>query len=105
VSVVAIKFEDSAARADHFQKHGAEFGASSDIDYEDMARDFLNGPPPQTVLDCTRRSNGDYIRFDRATDAFAVVRADSVIKTFFKPQVAWHKFRSNLAYFQWECSK
>lgn len=76
MSVVATKFDDSAERAYHYERHGAEFGASSDIEYEAMANRFLNDPPVPTMQECTRRGNGDMIRFDTATDFLGVVRAD-----------------------------
>lgn len=101
--MAATGFVDAASRADHFKRHGADFGATSEQAYESMARQFLNGPLSVTIVEGVRRSNGDVIRFDRVTQAFAVMRADGVIKTFFKPDPWIHGYRSNLMYFQVEC--
>jgi filamentous hemagglutinin len=105
VEIGASGFADAAARVDHFEKHGADFGAKSAHEYEQMARDFLNQPPKPTIVRGVRRGNGDILRYDTESCAFAVMRSDGVIKTFFKPNPNWHGFRSNLAYFQAECAK
>jgi filamentous hemagglutinin len=97
-------FDDVAARADHFQRHGRDFRANTAEEYERMAREFLNEPLRASVEECVRR-NGDTIRFDTATQAFAVMRSDGVIKTFYKADVTWHGYRTNLLYFRVECAK
>jgi filamentous hemagglutinin len=102
---VAIGFEDASSRADHYERHGAEFGITSEFDYERAACDFLNGPLDASILRCVRQGNGDSIRYNMITQAFAVMRSDGILKTFYKPQVSWHKFSSNLVYFQVECKK
>jgi len=102
---IATGFADDGDKADHFQRHGREFPAASEDEYERMAKEFLNAAPSATTVDCIRRGNGDMIRFDKVTQAFAVLRSDGVIKTFFKPDPAWHGFPSNLRYFQVECGK
>ncbi len=105
MSVAATGFEDAASKADHFRRQGEDFAAESEAEYQEMARGFLNGPLTATAVRCIRRGNGDLIRYDKATEAFAVMRNDGIIKTFYKPQVNWHGFLSNLAYFQAECAK
>lgn len=102
---IARGFADSGSRADHFQRHGSEFGASSEDEYERMAREYLNAEASISVLDYIRRGNGDIIRYNRVSQAFAVMRKDGIIRTFFKPDPAWHGFRGNLEYFQVECDK
>ena len=102
---IARAFADSGSRADHFQRHGSEFGASSEDEYERMAREYLNTEASISVLDCIRLGNGDIIKYDIASQAFAVMRKDGIIRTFFKPDPAWHGFPSHLEYFQVECDK
>ncbi len=70
-----------------------------------MAREYLNAEASISVLDYIRRGNGDIIRYNRVSQAFAVMRKDGIIRTFFKPDPAWHGFRGNLEYFQVECDK
>lgn len=92
-------------RADHFKKHGKDFRARSPIEYEQMAVAFLKGRKEAHIIEGTRRSNGDIIRFHRISQAFAVMGRDGIIKTFYKPDPEWHGFRSNWAYFRNECRK
>jgi filamentous hemagglutinin len=108
VSGIATTFEDEASKADHFQRHGSDFGAKTADEYEKMARDFLNAPLDASVgnvLECVRRGNGDTIRSDTTSEAFAIMRRDGTIRTFYKPKVAWHGYCANLFYFQAECAK
>jgi hypothetical protein len=105
LSVVATGFADKGSRADHFTRHGADFGASSEAAYELLAIQFMNGGLSATIIEGVRRSNGDLIRFDRTTQAFAVMRSDGIIRTFFKADPAIHGLSSNLKYFQNECLK
>jgi len=74
VLAAATRFDDDASRADHFQRHGRDFGAKDALEYETLARKFLNGPLRATMQQCVRRGNGDLIRFDAVTQAFAVMR-------------------------------
>jgi pyocin large subunit-like protein len=105
VAIIATGFASPSDRADHFEKHGEDFAASSEVQYEQMAIAFLNEPKSMDILEGTRRSNGDTIRFDRITQAFAVMGADGIVKTFYKPDPDWHGFVSNLVYFRNECAK
>jgi pyocin large subunit-like protein len=77
----------------------------SEAEYEAFAIAFLNAPIGGTILEGVRFSNGDFVRFDTSTEALAVMRKDGVVRTFFKPDKAWHGFSSNLAYFQNKCAK
>lgn len=99
-------FAGLGSRADHFKSHRDDFPtAASDLDYERMAKAFLTAALSATLLECVRSSNGDVIRFNTVTQEFAVMRADGVIKTFYKADPRWHGFGRNLRYFQVECSK
>jgi len=104
VLTYATGFQDAASRADHFANHGSDFGATSEVEYEAMAVAFLNSPVRGTILQGIR-SNGDVVRFNTATEAFAVMRRDGVIRTYFKPDPYWHGFSDSLAYFRRECAK
>ena len=95
------KFE----RNDHFQFHGREFSPAfaSAEDYEAAAIAFLTCPLTDTMLEGSRR-NGDVIRFNRATDEFAICDRDGVLKTYYEdPRI--HKQRDNVAYFEGQCLK
>jgi len=105
VAVIAIGFATPSDRADHFKKHAQDFDAASEIDYEQLAVVFLNAPRDVRIVEGTRRSNGDIIRFHKVTQEFAVMGSDGIVKTFYKPDPAWHGFRSNSHTSRNECAK
>ena len=49
-----MPFANAYERAIHFAKHGHEFGASTELDYEHMADMFLNRPMTITTRECLR---------------------------------------------------
>ncbi len=103
---LATGFATAYKRSDHWYDHRAEFPEIADeFEYERRAMQFLNGPLDPTTLECVRASDGDTIRFDRATETIAIMRSDGKIRTFFRPSPSWHGLSSNLKYFQRECAK
>lgn len=104
----------------HYQEHGGDFGASNPTDYESMADAFLGGSKPSGTKECTRMG-GDILRYDPLTEAFGILGADGVIRSFYKPvpcvtlpaSVRYavrmagrcHGEASNLVYFQQECQR
>jgi filamentous hemagglutinin len=97
---------DPALLPDHFQRHGADFGAASPQEYEAMADQFLGSPLTPPTQECIRRSNSDILRFDPITNEFGVLSNNGMIRTYYKPN-PWNKkkFPTNLAYFSAECAK
>jgi RHS repeat-associated protein len=92
-------FANSAKLLDHFERHGSDFGASTAVEYETMASDFLTGDLQSGVLEGTR-PNGDVVRFNPTTDEFGVIKSDGLtIKTYYKPDPAVHGYPTNLDYF------
>jgi hypothetical protein len=66
----------------HFEKHAAEFGYRTPVEYLKGARDL-------TARSGTRaftRSNGDKLIYDSATNEFAVLKPDGILRTYFKPK-------------------
>ena len=96
-------FATAESRSLHFQRHGPEFNAASSDAYERMADVFLGGPLAVGVLECTR-GDGALVRYNPATDALGIMRANRTIRTFFKP-TRGHNLAKGLAYFQGECAK
>lgn len=105
MDIVATKFADSNACADHYKKHQADFKVASKEEYERLAAAFCNAPADAAIIECTRASNSDRIRYNILTDAFAVVRRDGIIRTFFVAKVNVHGLQRNLDYFYRECLK
>jgi hypothetical protein len=112
-------FVNGRQRNRKFTKHGAEFGASNPQEYEELADKFLCGVVPDGTHE-HNRSGGDKLRYDPKSEAFGVLDAVGVIRTFFKPipccsigdpharalaiaSGLCHGHANNLLYFQSEC--
>ena len=79
-----LGFRDPALLAEHFRKHGAEFGGATKIEYLRLAqllRDRAAGGPVREGV----RQDGVVTRFDRQTGAFLALDPDGTIRTFFRP--------------------
>jgi hypothetical protein len=66
----------------HFEKHAAEFGYRTPVEYLRGARDLVGRSGVQTFT----RSNGDQLFYDAARNEFAVLKPDGVLRTYFRPQ-------------------
>ena len=66
----------------HFEKHAAEFGYRTPVEYLRGARDLVGRSGVQTFT----RTNGDKLFYDAARNEFAVLRPDGVLRTYFRPQ-------------------
>lgn len=98
-------FASPAHLTDHFTKHGALLGATTEMEYLDLADQFFgkNSADPH-LHDCTR-SNGDKVRYNDATEEWGVIRSDGVIRTYYILTDALRRYGSGWAYFQAECAK
>ena len=95
---------DPVFLADHFQRHGQDFGAGTAQIYEAMADTFLGESLGSTTQECIR-TTGDILRYDSVSDEFGILAANGVIRTYYKPSPAFHLQPTNLVYFQKECLK
>jgi hypothetical protein len=102
----------------HFQSHGMDFGAATEMDYEFLAKQFLAVVVAPPVQECIRKY-GDIVRFNAATDEFCVMSISGLIRTFFRPRPCHtlplsqraiartakrcHDFASNQLYYQAAC--
>ncbi|MBS0517954.1 MAG: hypothetical protein JSR90_04635 [Proteobacteria bacterium] len=87
-----VGFESERRLDEHYQKHGAEFGNITRVDYLHQAqllRDTAVGGP---VLEAVRK-DGVTTRFDRQTGAFVAFNRNGTIRTFFKPNDGERYFR------------
>ncbi len=66
----------------HFEKHAAEFGYRTPVEYLRGARDLVGREGVQTFT----RTNGDKLIYDAARNEFAVLKPDGVLRTYFRPQ-------------------
>ncbi|MBI4128312.1 MAG: hypothetical protein HY459_04590 [Parcubacteria group bacterium] len=91
-------FGNATMRLDHFQRHGPRLGVESELEYELLAKMFMNRPTGSTLLTKTR-ANGELVRFDTVTEHFGVKAPNGTIETFYKPNPAVHGYHINLDYF------
>ncbi len=92
----AIGFRSRERLAEHFAKHGAEFGARSADDYLALAQRLRDAPAGVEILEASR-GDGVITRFDRSSGAFLAFDDDGTIRTFFRPNQGESYFRRQLA--------
>lgn len=83
--------------ADHFARHGRDFGAKNAQEYAQKASDFLlksrkKGFPTKIGPDGTIRV------YDPKTNTFGSYRPDGSTRTFYKPDPSEHGYPTNLDY-------
>ena len=86
-----IGFASRQKLAEHYEKHGAEFGSISLAEYLRQAQAMRDRPAGGDLLEFTR-ADGVTTRYDRATGAFIAFNADGTIRTFFKPNAGERYF-------------
>jgi len=79
-----IGFASERLLAEHFRKHGREFGKISQQEFLLMAQDLRDRPLDMKILESVRRDKV-VTRFDRRTKAFIAFERNLIIRTFFKP--------------------
>jgi pyocin large subunit-like protein len=100
---VPLIFASQTKRREHFGKHGAEFGATNEVDYERLADAFLTAPKTPEIWECRRPRENDVIRYNHTTNEFGVLSSVGRIRTYFKPDVAEHTLPRNLDYYLVNC--
>jgi hypothetical protein len=78
----AYRFATGDKLMDHFRKHGAEFGYETAKQYLQGAQRLVSGEGIETFV----RASGDTLFYDAATNEFAVLSKEGVIRTYFKPE-------------------
>lgn len=79
-----IGFRDRSHLAEHYQKHGAEFGRITIEEYLRAAQTLRDRPAGGDILESVR-ADGVVTRFDRGGGAFLAFDRDGIIRTFFRP--------------------
>ena len=70
----------------HFDDHAAEFGYRTPVEYLRGARDFVARKDLETFTRVGGRTDGDRLFYDQASNTFAVLRKDGVLRTYFRPR-------------------
>jgi uncharacterized protein RhaS with RHS repeats len=93
----AESWGNSASLADHFARHGADFGATSAENYASQASRFLQRSQAEglpTKIDL----NGTIRTYEPASNTFASYNANGTTRTFFSPNPASHGYPTNMDY-------
>lgn len=79
-----VPFYPAKQRTLHFKKHGHEFGAADEFEYERMADAFMSCPMHANMLE-RRRAKGDKdrLRLHVVTRHFGVACGVLTVKTYF----------------------
>jgi hypothetical protein len=88
---------DPATLADHFARHGADFGATSPDEYAAQASSFLQRSQAEglpTKID----SRGVIRTYDPNTNEFGAFNASGTTRTYYAPDPAVHGYASNWDY-------
>jgi len=81
----------------HFANHGKDFGARTAGEYSQAASDFLRRSQIERLP--TKIGTDGTIRiYDATTNTFGSYTPGGGTKTFFKPDPAVHKLKTNLDY-------
>ncbi len=86
-SVDDPNFASEQSLQNHYKKHVSqqgEFGSITEQQYVSDAKGLVTSKPGADILTYTR-SNGDKMFYNKASNEFAVITNNGVIKTFFKP--------------------
>jgi len=79
-----IGFRDRGQLAEHYRKHGAEFGGIGATEYLARAQGLRDRPAGGDIREAVR-PDGVITRFDRRTGDFLAFDPDGTIRTFFRP--------------------
>ncbi len=79
-----IGFASRQKMADHYSKHGREFGPVTMEQYLRKAQELRDRPAGGPILEAAR-ADGVMTRFDRASGDFIAFNRDGVIRTYFRP--------------------
>ncbi len=90
-----VGFHSRQRLEEHFEKHGAEFGAGSPEQYLKLAQTLRDRPAGGAVLEAVR-DDGVVTRFDRRSGAFLAFDHDLEIRTFFRPHDGERYFQRQL---------
>lgn len=83
--------------AQHFRKHGQEFGFKTEAEYVAAAVAFTTNPPADVMQNIQK--DGDTAFYNPKTAEYAVKSKRGLIRTYFKLDPKIHGFQSNIDYF------
>jgi hypothetical protein len=79
-----VPFRNPKQRAIHFVRHGHEFGAINEFDYERLADAFMSAAPSLDLFECSRTSGTrDRVRLNALTCHYGVAYNIVILRTYF----------------------
>jgi hypothetical protein len=102
-----MPFANAFERSIHFKRHGSEFGAATELQYEQMADAFMATPMTLTMRECIRPNGTDRVRINIVNKHFGVgVVASAIIQTYYVAPFHRYVRRKGIAeFFTYECSR
>lgn len=103
-----MPFADANLRAIHFLKHGREFGAVDELQYEQMADGFLGGAMTIAMRECVRPNGTDRLRANIANNHFGVaIVGCAIIRTYYivPPHQIVGRTGTIAKFFGYECAR
>jgi hypothetical protein len=107
VFLFAVPFQNPMKRAIYFAKHGHEFGAVDEFEYERMADEFVCGVMVPPTAQCFRPKGGHRVRFNVVSCHFGVAcMLPEFVRTFYIPNVHWiGSHGGNAGFLAYECGR
>jgi hypothetical protein len=102
-----MPFANEFERDIHFSKHGHKVGATSAVEYERMADEFMFSTMTLSTRECVRPNGAHRLRFNLANRYFGAANiTPEFVKTFYP--IAVHtlaRHGGGAAYFGYECGR
>jgi pyocin large subunit-like protein len=84
--------------ADHFARHGGDFGAASEAEYAQQASRFFQRGIGDGLPTKINPKDGSIRIYDPQSNTFGAYNADGSTRTFYKPDPARRGFATNWDY-------
>jgi len=102
-----MPFANAEERSTHFARHGHEFGASDEVQYEGMADAFMVAPMTITTRECVRPNQTHRVRLNIANKHFgvAIVQSEIILTYYIAPLHKVIRRGGIAAFLTYECAR
>jgi hypothetical protein len=83
---------------DHFARHGADFGATTEVEYAQRASGFFQRGLQDGLPTKINPKDGSIRIYDPQSNTFGAYNANGTTRTFYKPDPAQHGYATNWDY-------
>ena len=88
-------FQAGSSLTDHAGRHGAKFGYTTEQQYLNAARNFIDNPP--AGVQSFVSAEGTYFQYDVASNTFGMVSKYGGISTYMKPDIGINYWLEQIA--------